>query len=68
MANTGLVKEETRIVANNHVFSLQGTITFTTSEARGMRHRAGFWQVPKPLTSLNNRVGITAELPDCRHL
>ena len=52
----------------NHVFSLYGEVAFTTSETRGMRHRVGFWKAPKPLTSLVNRVGITAELPDGRHL
>ena len=53
---------------NNHVIFLSGTITFTTSETRGTRRRVGFWQVPKPLASLGNRVGITAELPNRRHL
>ena len=52
----------------NHVFSLYGEVAFTTSGTRGMRHRVGFWKAPKPLTSLVNRVGITAELPDGRHL
>ncbi len=60
------MQQETRIVPNNHVISLSGTITFTTSETRGTRRRAGFWQVPKPLASLGNRVGITAELPNRR--